>query len=356
MGVKFGMRKPRTCVLATSMACPLGMHTRSAAAAIRAGISRFGEVAGVLDAAGEVARASRLATLDPGLSRTDRAVYFARHALAEVLAGLYVGPPATLSLYLAEPEPNQDGSLDIGRLVGEMIAVAARAPQPFELVYDPKHRFPHGRAGFFHALEAAITALACDDSHIAVVGAADSLAHDDAVRSLARKDRLLGATNKDGVIPGEAAAFIALVSAGSPLAKHATATVDATALFKQPALSEGGPLDASGLSAVIAALHRSAQRVDLVVSAQPGESRWARQFAVAHLRNAAIMPEPLRHTLVSDSLGDLGAAAGAVAAVEAIHVVTAARASALIYGMSEGGQVGGAVFSATPLLHAGGIS
>ena len=55
----------------------------------------------------------------------------------------------------------------------------------------------------------------------------------------------------------------------------------------------------------------SGARVDEVFAAVTGERYYAQEFAHASLRNAALMPEPLRLRSIAASLGDLGAAAGA---------------------------------------------
>lgn len=354
------MSEVRTYVLAAGLACPLGLRSRPAIAAILAGISRFGEVRGVHDRAGEPARASRLESLDPALSRTGRAAFFGAHALTETLLCLPAGRPRTIPLFLALPEQASDQGqpLQPVPLMDELIAAAARAPAPVALLCKPAHCFPQGRAGFFNALQTAITTVIHGESDLAVVGAADSLAHDMVVRAIARDDRLLGPANQDGIIPGEAAAFILVAARTPPFVHHPVATVDAMALHQQPAFVRDGPLDASALTAVLAALRQAiVGRVDTILSAQPGQTLWARQFAVAHLRNTGLVPEPLRHALVGDALGDLGAAAVAVAAAQLIGVLAAGScARGLVYGLSEQGLVGGAVFSATQPHRGGGDS
>jgi len=88
--------------------------------------------------------------------------------------------------------------------------------------------------------------------------------------------------------------------------------------------------------------------VDAVVSAQSIEGFWGRELSYAYLRNVEFMPEPFYERAVGSECGDTGAAAGAVALVRAIdglyaHPGARARDSALVYGVSDHGAVGGCV-------------
>jgi hypothetical protein len=91
------------------------------------------------------------------------------------------------------------------------------------------------------------------------------------------------------------------------------------------------------------------RRVHHILSCQTGENFWAQEFNYAYLRNASLMPEPLTTTLIAESLGDVGAAAGPIQLGRALHYlrkVDPARAGAtrmLIYGCADAGHVGACV-------------
>jgi 3-oxoacyl-[acyl-carrier-protein] synthase-1 len=85
-----------------------------------------------------------------------------------------------------------------------------------------------------------------------------------------------------------------------------------------------------------------------LLSCQTGESFFAQEFVQAYLRNAALMPEPLTTDLVAESLGDVGAAAGAVQSALALEKgllpeLPENPSRVLIYGCSDHGQVGATV-------------
>ncbi|HYO68749.1 MAG TPA: hypothetical protein VEU33_21980 [Archangium sp.] len=89
-----------------------------------------------------------------------------------------------------------------------------------------------------------------------------------------------------------------------------------------------------------------ARRVDHILSCQTGETFWAQEFNYAYLRNAALMPEPLTMSQVAESLGDVGAAAGAIQLGSALHLLSRLEKDAeeparvLVYGCADAGHVG----------------
>ena len=112
---------------------------------------------------------------------------------------------------------------------------------------------------------------------------------------------------------------------------------------------------AQGLAAVFASLmQRVNGRVDEVFAGTTGQVYFGREFSHAYLRNAALMPEPLRLRTIDSALGEVGAAAGALSLVHAIMRLGPdapgnrgpANRSGLVYGSSNAGLVGGCVLVA----------
>ncbi len=343
-------------VLAHGLACPLGLRAGAALAALHAGISRFTESEQVVDAAGDAARGAMLRQLDPAASRTERAVFFARHAFSEVARPLASSGLAVLPCFLAWPEPGFGPALDLGLVQRGLAEVARAAGGAYTLELRPERLFAAGRAGAFAAVRAALDAFERDDCRIAVVGGLDSRVDPSTLRALADADRLLGRRNPDGLLPGEGAAFLVLVSPRAATTDRTLARLTGFALAREPhPRGHGGPYVGDGLTGVFRALQvRHPGRVDVVFSAQTGEGCYGRAFAYAYLRAAALMPEPLRQVVLGALLGDAGAAAGAIAlaaAVAGLHFgpqpgqPTRYR-TALVYGESDDGTVGGSIVEA----------
>jgi len=333
------------------LACPLGLSSRPALAAIAAGMARFVEREDVPSADGPV-KASMLLALDPDWPRAQRIAWLLRHALEEVLAGLpEVGPlPCMLALPAPDvgprvgPEALRHAWADLRTSTGARVQLALS-----------QRSIEEGRAGVFQALETALALLALGRERMVLVGGVDSLVDRATLDALARRNRLLGRTNFDGIIPGEGAAFVLLGHPSVVPRQHALALVRGNAIARepQPFASKGGLVGTSaGLSAVFRSLRTElGERTDEVFAATTGEIWSGQEFAHAYLRNAALMPEPLRHASICGSLGDPGAASGAIALVQAIARLGppgpgnrgAPIRRCLAYGSSDAGLVGGCV-------------
>lgn len=181
------------------------------------------------------------------------------------------------------------------------------------------------RAGMFTALRWAAEVLAEGRVPRVALLAADSLVAPETIREFERAGLLLSSANRDGRILGEAAAALIVEHPQRPRTNSGLASLLSIEEAHGPDsfehLRAGRELEvATSLSQVFASTARLfSQRVDLVVSAQPSESHWAREFSYAYLRNIGLMPEPLRFMQTGAELGDTGAAAGAVALVRALR-------------------------------------
>lgn len=340
-------------VLGVGLSCPVGLRSAPALAAMRAGITRIIEREEVEGPGGTV-RAHTLSTLDPHTPRLERSLALARPALQEAVARLQ-GPFATpLRCLVALPEPGLGPRIDPDRLAhGLRVTTAAGTPVPLEL--NPRTVFEGGRAGVFQALEAALAVLAVEPQRLCVVGGVDSQVDPATLAALAARNRLLGATNIDGVLPGEGAAFVLLGHPNVVDRRHALAHVLATRVAKEPIpFDQAGPrISASlGLAAVFRALRAEHPgRVDEIFAGITGEVYFGRELSHAYLRNEPLMPEPMRAQTLGTLVGDVGAAAGAMSLVQAIASLQPPRLpgrpppnlTGLVYGSSDGGLVGGCI-------------
>lgn len=341
--------RPR--VAGIGLSCPVGLRCAPALAAIRAGITRIQLCEHVIGR-GDTVSASML--LEPPLpeDRVGRAGFFARHAVAEALGSVQWNPDEPIPCVLALPEP---GSNDLDwRALASMLTELplANGRKATVALHRP---ITQGRTGVFAALQATFAMLESGRDPLVLIGGVDSQADLNSLNALVSANRVLGPANPDGVCPGEAAACVVL---GHPKAvpshkSMAMVTLPATAIepisFRR---ADGRVSNAQGLGQVFRnLLARVGERVDEVFAGTTTEGFFGREFSHAYLRAPLLMPEPLRIQNVGQALGDVGAASGAVALVQAIASLerpssarsTDGNRSALAYASHDSGHVGGCV-------------
>lgn len=329
---------------------PLGLSARATQCAMSAGITCFRETP-LIAYGGDPVRAARLTALDPASSRLDRMLFFGARALRECLAGVPASSFVSLPVFVALPESDRGAQFTAA---GVARALAHAAPPGVSLDGSPPAH-PAGRAGFFHALEAARAAITQRVSEAALVVGLDSYCDEASLVQLDEGRRILGDDNPDGLIPGEGAGAVLL--ADPAWARRAGLPALAALL----ACAHGRDTDpferrtgahARGLTATLRALSRAAPaRVDAVFSCQTGEGLWARELSIAHIRNVEIMPEPQKRYLIAETLGDVGAASGAIQTAYFVHLAGRRKAGrrklerAIVYGAADSGEVGACVVS-----------
>ncbi len=339
---------------------PLGRSTLSTSWAVRASLSSFVDTE-LTDRRAQPVRASRLEGLTATKTRSERLVELAFTALHDTLADLEATSLLPVPCYIAAPAAGDGGSVEKAALIA---ALSRLQPTNLELLLPDATFYDHGRAGFFYALAAACQRISDDPRTVALVGAIDSQCDPVTLQWLLDENLVLGDANPDGAIPGEGAGFVLIgQSEGlrmcqlAPLA-HLLGCV--TAQEPQPFATvhrhpNAAPSTGAGLTTALRMLRLDpecgAQRADRVCSCQPGGAYWGAEFTNAYLRNAALMPEPLTVDSLADTLGDLGAAAGAVQLGLALHGFELAdrygaeARRCLIYGSADTGSIGAAVIS-----------
>lgn len=328
-------------VTGLSLATPLGLTAAATTRACAAGITR----ATLLDEHPRRPTAVRLTTLPELFTREDRMHALLGHnlpGLAELLAGHGAPVPCLLALPEAGPTFVARRWLAAQRKNLESTGLDIRGTEA-------------GRVGFFRCLAAARAILA--DAHEptwVVVGAVDSLVDPTTLETLDVEGHLLGDRNADGIIPGEAAGFVVLANDAAVAHGRATVLARFAAIVEAQELTPARartPYSAAALTDVFRTLrqHRTLRgRVDRVLTCQPGQSFWAHEFATAYLRNAEMMPEPLDHRGLDQSLGEVGSAAGICQLALALHAFAPSpwlRRTPLrrivIHGASEAGAYAG---------------
>jgi len=335
-------------IVRAGLACPIGLRSDAALAAMRAGLDSFITSDEVPDAT-----VSRLSILSPETSRLNRMLALMRYALEEVLEKPPAKWPESIPLFMALPEREVGATYDEARLI-HLLQEAVMALTGANAAFTEATTARKGRAGIFTALLHANSALAQSRVPFALVGAIDSLVDPETVLKLDHEGLLLGLRNLDGRIPGEAAAFF-LVSSTNTLRNdtilahiHAIETDHEPESFDQ--FNRGKAINhAYGLTRLFQRLSRAfSGQASAVVTGGSCEGYWGREFSYAYLRNVDIMPEPLNHKATGNDIGDAGAAAGAVAIHQALSEfkprpgsTQCALQNALIYDISDQGALGG---------------
>jgi 3-oxoacyl-[acyl-carrier-protein] synthase-1 len=271
-------------------------------------------------------------------------------ALAAIRPLLAEAGGRPVPLYLGMPEAGVGAKVDRDELVGALLE-AAEGRLRLMGTYES------GRAGFFEALVSALTDLRSGaGGTMALVGAVDSLCDAASLRAMAAERLLLGLQNPDGRIPGEAAGFAVIARPGASRAMDRGVwgqILGATLGMEPRPFAQRAPCMAEGLTQVFRVLRMDpsagAQRVDAVLACQPGEAFWAQEFSQAYLRNAALMPEPLRMGISGEHLGDAGAGAGPVmlgAALYRPRRLPRETSRTLVYGSADRGRIGACVVQA----------
>lgn len=210
-----------------------------------------------------------------------------------------------------------------------------------------------GRAAGLVALRDAVEDLRAKRFTYALVGGVDSQIRTEALARLDSASVLKSASNPQGVVPGEAAAFLALAAPGSGArGRAAYGFVLGAGCADEPTAASGEPNRAEGLCAAIRQARSGAPDLaekPLVVCDLNGERYRGLEWTLALVRSLSDLPgeDALWHP--ADCIGDAGAGLGAfdlVWAVTAMHRGYAGRDRVLVWGASDRGVRAAALFGA----------
>src|SRR5690606_31631617 len=106
--------------------------------------------------------------------------------------------------------------------------------------------------------------------------------------------------NQQGRIPGEGAVFVLLARPDVPrqIRARPLAWIGGIRTGSEPRhLLQPRSTTAEGLTRAFAELRAALPdwRADAVYSSQPGTNHWGREFKLAALRNASLLPEPMNY-------------------------------------------------------------
>ncbi|QLL16147.1 3-oxoacyl-ACP synthase [Pseudomonas chlororaphis subsp. aurantiaca] len=299
-------------ITSSGMACPVGLSAASACAAKRAGLSAL-ENLPYLDNSCEPIVGAMVPGLDWTLPRASRL----NELLSQALADLLHGPPdmpwdqIPLLLCLAEPERPGGGS----RNAGLVQSIVNHLYDAFGVHFHPSSSrvFPTGHTAGFLALHEARRLIQQEQVPACLVCGVDSLLNATTLQWLDEHHRLKTPANRDGVIPGEAAAAV-LVQA-EPWGDTHAEVIGIGFGQEQASILSGEPLLGLGLTAAarsaLAEAKLGLHEIDLRLSDVAGELYGFKELPLMEGRLMRVVrkqAQPLWHW--AEAIGDSGAAAG----------------------------------------------
>lgn len=322
-------------LIALGARTPVGLTAASAAAAVRAGISRVGEHPLMVDAEGNPLVCGLDGFLSPADFSLRRWVALLELPLCEVLEQLPRIAPlrqplkCRLCLPLARPGfPASSGS-DLCRALAEHPWPGV---QPGWLTFEA---LSLGHAGVAVAVERALLDLRTQAADVCLVAGAESYLQADSLAWLDSQRRLMRPQIRGGFPPGEAAAALALASDAGlrRLGANSLATIVATAQARESAdenSAEGlqGVAMAEVFQRVGSALPDGARFDDVWIDINDERARTT-DYAFALLRCGSLFRDASQYVTSVTSTGELGAASGV------FNCVLAARAFSRGYSLGE---------------------
>lgn len=296
-------------ICSMGLVCPVGLSSAPACAAMRAGISAFGELP-YWDSENDTVIGAAVPGLD-GLQFGERLIGLLVPALKECLSSAQGTQWSEVPLVVGLPEPTRPG-------VGSNVAreIIPRIEAALKVRFHPglSQVVPHGHTAGFEGLGIARRLIDARTVSECLVCGVDSYLSASTLQWLDACNRLKRAGNSDGLIPGEAAAVV-------HLRREPTAdSVQVVGLgYGQEAapLMSGQPLLGRGLAEAAGDALNQAKwgfhDLDFRMADITGESYGFREHTLAEARLVTKVrkePQPLWHA--AEFIGDTGAASGLV--------------------------------------------
>ena len=336
-------------VINIGMVTAVGLTAAETAASVRSATARFFEtsirdqrfepftLAEVLDEGLPELEASIQQRPGP-TSRDLRMVRLAARPLAETLAVL---PPssARLGLMLAVPESSSPQALDGAGLLELLDQQTGGA---FDVRLSDASFV--GRTGGLQAIQRAAENIQSGRAGMMLAGGTDTYRDLNLLAGLDFEGRVKSSSHLDGFIPGEAAAFLLIASAGAARAAGIEPMASlgrVVAGFETGHLYSEHPYRGDGLASTIQQLlQTTSQPIRDVYSSMNGENHWAKEWGVAYIRNRALFAEDVAIHHPADCFGDTGAACGpAMVGLAALGIARGYRESpTLVYCSSDRGD------------------
>jgi 3-oxoacyl-[acyl-carrier-protein] synthase I len=336
-------------VLRVGMCCPVGLDAAQTTSSLRAGVTRKRE-SSLLDDRLEPVILGYLADellppLEPSLTSWARRrsplevrmLRLAARPLREVIVE-QLGR-AALPVYLAAPT---------GYVSEQFLAALARQTG-VAIDQSASRVFAGGGASWFEAAVAARDELLIPGrAKFVIVGGVDSYLDADRVEALERDGRLRTAGPQDALTPGEAAGFTILTT-HAVCRRYSFAPLAWITHIGLATQTDEQVLGEGLASAVAAAIGPGpAEPIRLVMAGLSGESKAAKEWGVAYLRNREHFAAPLRVEHPAAAIGDAGAALAPVMLNAAALQLRAGMLAgpALVWARSDSGRRGALILYA----------
>lgn len=338
-------------IVGLGVRCAVGLTAPSAAAAVRAGISRLREHPYMLDKLGVPMRVAMEPTLDSSEQGAERFERLARPALWESLTPLLQSgsrlPVVHTLIGLPDPRPGLPAGIDrtLDRVVAEL-GLPGHSGQRIT-------KLPHGNAAGLLALERARDLLLAEPASFCIAGGVDSYLTAESLEWMDEQGILKSDANRNGFHPGEAAGFCLLTTGatarqiGLPVLGWLEAISSAREenRIRTKTICIGRGLSDAIMGAT-ARLRLPEERIDETICDLNGEPYRSEEFAFSVLRTQLSFVDFSRFVTPSDCWGDVGAASGplfASLAVAAGRRGYARGPRTMLWASSEGGARAAAI-------------
>ncbi len=340
-------------IAATGACTAVGLYAESAAAAVRAGISRVREHPVLVDGSGDPLRCASVPIDEAQRTAAGRLTALGSVALAEVAKkALSQCSLRTVPLLLALPEPRPGiDSMTVDAVVRSLSGLAL--PGSCRLEVQP---LGTGHAGALRGVEVAIDVIRQRRAEIVVVAGVDGYLDANSLDWLDEAGRLARDGVRGGIAPGEGAGALVLASRSglAELGVPAMAEVvgAATAVERRTPDDVEGVLGEGLTEAVLRAaspLRSQSTRVDDVFSDINGERHRVDEWGFVALRAPEAFRDSSAYVSAVGYWGDVGAASGALGCVLAIQAWRRSYANgprAMVCGSSWHGLRGAVVLQA----------
>ncbi|MBS0172641.1 MAG: hypothetical protein JSR64_01240 [Nitrospira sp.] len=338
--------KDRVVLVAMGASTPVGRDAWSSAAAVRGGVSGFGQHPYMIDTAGEPMRVARADWLDIGLTGVDRFEALLIPAIDQALEPLNALSSSALNTALALALPSPRRGLPEKLQSDLMARLAAR----YRGRFGAAAAFSSGHAAGQLALDAAFRKLGQGGLDACVVAGCDSYLAPETLEWLEECDQLHGAgplNNAWGFIPGEAAGAVLLMREvfAAKLKREPLAVILGMGVaYEVKCIKTETVCIGEGLTeafrAVLAAVP-SGMKVSDIYCDMNGEPYRADEFGFTALRTKEHFESATDFVAPADCWGDVGAAGGPLhlmlAAVAGVKGYARGR-MAVAWSSAEGGE------------------
>lgn len=335
----------RIAITAADAVTPVGYSAEASIAAMRAGISRLGELPYLEIEVDKEEMGPVIGAEIPEIPKGRQGTARLSNLLQFITPRFTASMSASLSgshgrLYLATAHPSEGGQLLSGgrdQLLNNVLNQTAT-----ELAIADQALVADGRAAGLSALRQAATAISTGQCDFALVYAVDSWVSPRALLWLQEQGRLREYPRRTGMLPGEAAAAVCLESEASAERRGATVLAWLTAASgKQETTPIDQPNQFPALAHAVAhAADGVSEREALVISDHNGERYRALEWANTVTKSMWYYRN-IRHWHPAEFIGDSGAASGLLTtlwAATALHRDYARTDHVLVWGASDQGQ------------------